>query len=102
MVIQKPIVDQRRIIYSAYMAQLEDSDKYTIFKSRDIASILDVPIANVAALIRKCMLAELISKVGREKQASLYTLTSEGNKRGLYYMRNYNPIIGKLRTDKEE
>lgn len=90
------IVDQRMVIYTAYVAQLDDPE-YILFSSRDIAYMLDVPVINVAAIIHKCVRSRLISKVGREKSADIFSLTKDGMNRGLYYAENYNPITRTLR-----
>ena len=92
-------------MYWAYLMQVED-DKYTIFTSRDLSKYLDSDINHTTAMIHKCIKAGLIAKVGRDVEhdgrANLYTLTKRGNERGLYYMRNFNPITQKLRTENEE
>lgn len=99
------MTDQRNLMYQAYMMQVEDV-KYTIFKSSDLTKRLDSDIFHTTALIHKCIKAGLIAKVGRDVEhdgrANLYTLTELGNSRGLYYMRNFNPITQTLRTNKEE
>ena len=93
---------QRNLMYHAYMMQIEDSEKYTIFKSRDVSERLDSDVNHTTALIYKCIRAGLMAKVGREGVANLYMLTKRGVDRGVLYMMNFNPITQKLRTDEEK
>ena len=89
----KPVIDQRTVIFSAYVLMLEDPEKYTLFRSRDIAKEAGVDVAHTAALIRKCYLVGLISKKGMEKGHIMrYKLTERGVERGEYYFEHWNQI----------
>jgi len=91
MVMDKPVIDQRTVIFSAYMLMLENPECKT-FRSRDIAKEAGVDVAHTAALIRKCYLADLISKEGMDGNAMLYKLTKRGTERGEYYFEHWNQI----------
>ena len=91
-----PVIDQRTVVYSAYVLMLEDPEKYTLFRSRDIANAAGVDVAHTAALIRKCYLAGLISKEGMEGRTMKYKLTKRGVDRGEYYFEHWNQVTNEF------
>lgn len=94
--VMQPVIDQRTTIYTAYVLMLEDPGRYTLFRSRDVAKAAGVDVAHTAALIRKCFLAELISKEGMDGNAMRYKLTKKGLDRGEYYFEHWNPITNEM------
>lgn len=90
------VIDQRTVVFTAYMLMLDDPENFTLFRSRDIAKAAGVDVAHTAALIRKCFMAGLISKEGKDGKAMLYKLTKHGAERGEYYMIHYNSITGEM------
>ena len=92
MVVDNHVLDQRTVVFTAYILMLEDPDKYITFRSRDIAKVVDVTVSHTSALIRKCYLAGLISKKGMKGRTMIYELTNYGVERGKYYFDHWNQI----------
>lgn len=90
------IIDQRTTVYNSYLLMVGDEDKYTIFKTADIADATGVDMKHVSASISKCIQANLIKKVGKEGRAGLYKLTDHGINRGEYYFQHWNPITNEM------
>ena len=90
------IIDQRTVIFQAYMLLLGDEDRYTKFKSRDISEVTGVDTVHVSALIMKCIKVDLIRRVGKDGRAQLYELTDRGISRGEFYFKNYNSVTNTL------
>ena len=88
-----PIIDQRTVIYNAYIMMVGDVDK---FKSRDISKVTGVDVVHVSALIAKCMKRGLIRKNGIEGRAAIYELTDFGIRRGEWLFEHYNPVTNDI------
>ena len=94
--ITPPIIDQRTTIYNAYLLKMNNADKYTLFKSRDISKVTGVDTAHVSALLLKCVKAGLVRKAGKEGNATLYELTAKGLNRGDWLFEHYNPVTNEI------
>ena len=90
------IIDQRTVIYNAYLLMVGDEDRYTTFKTIDISNVTGVGTKHVSALISKCIQVKLIKKVGKDGRAALYKLTDNGINRGEYYFQHWNPITNEI------
>lgn len=90
------IIDQRTTIYNSYLLMVGDEDRYTIFKTIDIANVTGVDKKNVSGSIAKCIQAKLIERVGKEGREGLYKLTKSGLNRGEYYFKYWNPITNEM------
>lgn len=88
-----PIIDQRTVIYNAYVLMVGDIDK---FRSRDISKATGVDVVHVSALISKCMKKGLVQKAGSEGKAALYKLTTSGRSRGEWLFEHYNPVTNEI------
>jgi len=96
MVMDSPVIDQRTVVFTAYMLMLETPEKCKTFRSRDIAKAAGVDVAHTAAIIRKCWLAGLISKKGMKGRTMIYELTKRGIDRGDYYFNHWNQITNEF------